>query len=99
MWVRALAAILATTLGACIPKADIVSLSTESDLAQIRACPCCDFKMEQNITVPRTHIPIKEFSGSLDGNGNSLLISSLEIGESYEDFGFFATIRRGQVLI
>ncbi|KAE8305965.1 hypothetical protein GL50803_007188 [Giardia duodenalis] len=97
MWVRALAAILATTLGACIPKADIVSLSTESDLAQIRACPCCDFKMEQNITVPRTHIPIKEFSGSLDGNGNSLLISSLEIGESYEDFGFFATIRRGQV--
>ena len=97
MWVLALATILASILGACVPNADVVSLSTEDDLAQIRACPCCDFRMEQNITVPRTHIPIKDFSGSLDGNGNSLLISSLQIGEDYGSFGFFADINRGQV--
>lgn len=97
MWVPTLGLILAATLAICVPKADIVILSTPDDLGQIRACPCCDFKMEQNITVPRTHIPIKDFSGSLDGNGNSLVISTIEIGENYGDFGFFASIRRGQI--
>ncbi|TNJ26966.1 hypothetical protein GMRT_15093 [Giardia muris] len=89
-------AVLGLLLGSCYPQPEIISLTSAEDVEEIAKCPCCDFQLSADITVD-DHTPIKEFSGSLNGNGKTLVIRSFNSRAEGSRLGFFSTIYSGQV--
>ena len=68
-----------------------IALSTPEDLEMLRADPSGDFVLTQSITVDDFQ-PFSEFSGTLDGQGNWIRVSSL--GMAYDwSYALFSDLR------
>ncbi|WP_195263455.1 DUF11 domain-containing protein [Clostridium sp. 1001275B_160808_H3] len=66
-------------------KATIITISTEDELKNMK--PTSDYELANDITLSSDWIPIKEFYGSLNGNGHTISNVSINIKGS-DNLGF-----------
>ncbi|EFO64181.1 Hypothetical protein GLP15_2057 [Giardia lamblia P15] len=79
---------------ACVPRQ--LTITDEAGLKALADCPCCAVELGSDVTLSENWEPIALFTGTLNGRGKTITVSSLTFGDGYG--GVFKHLNQSKIV-